>query len=33
MKKPEPEKKPIEKQVYAENNNLEAHIISEMLRI
>ena len=33
MKKPEPEKKPIEKQVYAENNNLEAHIIADMLRI
>ena len=33
MKTPEPEKKPIEKQVYAENNNLEAHIIADMLRI
>ena len=33
MKKPEPEKKPVEKQVYAENNNLEAHIIADMLRI
>ena len=33
MKKPEPEKKPVEKQVYAESNNLEAHIIADMLRI
>ena len=26
-------KSPIEKQVYAESNNLEAHIIADMLRI
>jgi|TARA_B000000557_G_C20764397_1_gene438824 hypothetical protein len=34
MKKPEPEQKiEQQKQVYAESNNLEAHIIADMLRI
>ena len=35
MKKPEPEQKIQEqnRQVYADTNNLEAHIIADMLRI
>ena len=35
MKKSEPEQqnKPVEQKVYADSNNLEAHIIADMLRI
>ena len=34
MKEPKPEQKlEQQKQVYAESNNLEAHIIADMLRI
>jgi len=33
MKKPQPKAMSEEKQVYAESNNLEAHIIADMLRI
>ena len=33
MKNKQPETKPVEQQVYANKDNLEAHIIADMLRI
>jgi hypothetical protein len=33
MKKPENKPEPVEQQVYANKDNLEAHIIADMLRI